>query len=139
MVGSYRVALRQVNENEFKHVGRLDLQESDWKQLVDVTSYTPITVKTLDRLMSTLIRSDRFDGVRMRARDLREHYGESWLLCRGHDLTQLLSLKLSDFCRRRIHQKDIERSLRLACTNESLDKTPFGKRLRMSVRSAVKF
>ncbi len=69
MVGSYRVALRQVNENEFKHVGRLDLQESDWRQLVDVKTHTAITVTALDSLMRTLIRGDRYNDVRMRARD----------------------------------------------------------------------
>ena len=78
------------------------------------------------------------------AQKLRERFKNNvWLLCRGHDLTELLSIYVSysneypvHSRRRRLFEKesvrrvDIEDALILAAEESEIAKTPSGKNIR---------
>ena len=72
-----------------------ELSDSDWEAIVDLDTGR-VDHAGLERVMMGKVRNvEKYRDVRARARDFRMDYGGGWLLCRGHDMTQLLSLRLS--------------------------------------------
>lgn len=68
------------------------------------------------------VRSD----VQSCAVALHDRYGTGWALCRGHDLTSMLAMHLSDVTSRRVSVIEVEQSLKLAYEESMLRGAVFG-------------
>jgi len=89
----------------------------------------------VDALVNSLQRSSRSTGYAMEevitiAHRLRGEFESGWQLCRGHDLTEILSRHLSHTLGRRVRRKEVEEDLRMACELDTLYQTGFGNRLK---------
>lgn len=89
----------------------------------------------VDALVNSLLRSSRSTGYAMEevitiAYRLLEEFESGWQLCRGHDLTEILSRHLSNQLNRRVQRKEVEEDLRMACELDTLYQTGFGNRLK---------
>jgi len=63
------------------------------------------------------------------ATKLTKKYAVGWQLCRGHDLTEMLALHVSNIVGRKVSVREIEEDLRMACELEMINATRFGSRL----------
>jgi len=89
----------------------------------------------IEALAESLLRSSRTASVAMEevvdnARSLLLKFDSGWQLCRGHDLTEMLGLHLTDQLNRRVSAREVEEDLRMACELETLFQTRFGRRLQ---------
>jgi len=69
------------------------------------------------------------DEVISNATKLAKKYAVGWQLCRGHDLTQMLAMHVSNLIHRDVSVREIEEDLRMACELEMINATRFGSRL----------
>jgi hypothetical protein len=89
----------------------------------------------IDAVADALLRSSRLSFSAMEevigiARELLVKFDSGWQLCRGHDLTKLLAIYLTDRLGRNVSAREVEEDLRMACELETLYQTRFGKRLQ---------
>jgi hypothetical protein len=89
----------------------------------------------IEALTQSLLRSSRTSRYAMEevvdmARNLLVQYDAGWQLCRGHDLTEMLGIYLTDRLGRPVSTREVERDLRMACELQTLYQTRFGKRLQ---------
>jgi hypothetical protein len=89
----------------------------------------------INALAKSLLRSSRtsleaMEEVVETARHLLSKFDSGWQLCRGHDLTEMLGMYLTDRFGRRVSAREVERDLRMACELKTLYQTRFGKRLQ---------
>ena len=87
-----------------------------------------------EKLSSLLRRGSNFSGygieeVISNATKLSNKYATGWQLCRGHDLTEMLALHVSNLVKRNVTVREIEEDLRMACELEMINSTRFGARL----------
>ena len=69
------------------------------------------------------------------ATKLTKKYPVGWQLCRGHDLTEMLALHVSNIVGRKVSVREIEEDLRMACELEMINATRFGSlKLRIEKR-----
>jgi hypothetical protein len=64
------------------------------------------------------------------ARNLLSKFDSGWQLCRGHDLTEIVGIYLTDLLGRKVSAREVEEDLRMACELETLYQTRFGRRLQ---------
>ena len=90
-----------------------------------------VDIKSLERslLRSTRTTTTAMEDVVERAYIYRKEYDTGWELCRGHDLTEILSQHLSKKFNNVITREKIEEYLCLSCDSAILKETCFGKRL----------
>lgn len=89
----------------------------------------------IDALSQSLLKSSRtsrlaMEGVVDIARNLISKFDSGWQLCRGHDLTEMLGMYLTDRLGRKVSAREVEEDLRMACELNTLYQTRFGKRLQ---------
>ncbi len=89
----------------------------------------------IEALTQSLLRSSRTSLYAMEevvdmAHNLLVQYDAGWQLCRGHDLTEMLGIYLTDRLGRPVSSQEVERDLRMACELQTLYQTRFGKRLQ---------
>jgi len=89
----------------------------------------------IDALAKSLLRSSRTTYAAMEevceiAHKLLLQFDSGWQLCRGHDLTFMLSGYLTGLLKRNVSAREVEEDLRMACELETLYQTRFGMRLR---------
>ena len=87
-----------------------------------------------EKLSSLLRRGSNLSGygieeVISNATKLSNKYSTGWQLCRGHDLTEMLALHVSNIVKRNVTVREIEEDLRMACELEMINSTRFGARL----------
>ena len=68
------------------------------------------------------------DWMLSRAAQLLQEFGQGWSLCRGHDLSKLLSLHLNALGRQNLSQADVESLLRAGFEAAMVRETQFGQR-----------
>jgi hypothetical protein len=128
-VGAFRAAVMRIFTEQRKIQGVGELSDSDWEAIVDLDTGR-VDHAGLERVMMGKVRNvEKYRDVQSRARDFRMDYGGGWLLCRGHDMTQLLSLRLSRLRGRHISQKDVESMLLNRFNGDVFKETAFGERL----------
>lgn len=89
----------------------------------------------VDAVADALLKSSRLSLSAMEevvaiARELLLKFDSGWQLCRGHDLTKILGIYLTDCLGRNVSAREVEEDLRMACELETLHQTRFGKRLQ---------
>lgn len=89
----------------------------------------------VEALAKILLRSSRLTREAMQevvdiARSLLIKFDSGWQLCRGHDMTFMLGIYLTERLGRNVSAREVEEDLRMACELETLYQTHFGKRLR---------
>ena len=88
----------------------------------------------VEALAQSLLKSSRTSRTAMEevvdiAHKLLLEFDSGWQLCRGHDLTELLGIYLTDQIGRNVSAREVEADLRMACELKTLYQTRFGKRL----------
>jgi len=78
---------------------------------------------------SSSLKGYAIEEIISKASHLELKYAAGWQLCRGHDLTTLLALHVTNIVERRVSPREIEEDLRMACELEMLSQTRFGARL----------
>lgn len=78
---------------------------------------------------SSSLKGYAIEEMISKASQLELKYTAGWQLCRGHDLTELLALHVTNIVERRVSSREIEEDLRMACELEMLSNTRFGSRL----------
>jgi hypothetical protein len=89
----------------------------------------------VDAVADALLKSSRLSLSAMEevvaiAGELLLKFDSGWQLCRGHDLTKILGIYLTDCLGRNVSAREVEEDLRMACELETLHQTRFGKRLQ---------
>jgi hypothetical protein len=129
-VGAFRAAVMSVfaERRVIQPIG--ELSDEEWTVFVEARTGT-LDRPSLESVMQSRVRNVlTFPEVRQRARDYEATWGSGWLLCRGHDLTQLLAIRLSNLCGRLIEAVEVEAMLRNAYAGKLDEETAFGRRLR---------
>lgn len=130
-VGAFRAAVKKLYAEHRAIQGIGDLSEDEWTTFVDLAT-GEINREQLDAVMHTKVENIlTFPDVRQRARDYELEWGHGWLLCRGHDMTRLLALRLSKLRGRPLEQKEVERSLLKAYDGRLAAETAFGRHLQL--------
>lgn len=129
-VGAYRAAVMSVFAEHRPIQGIGELSDSEWQAFVDMQT-GEVDQLRLDAIMQTRVRNIlMFPEIRQRARDSHSSWGAGWLLCRGHDLTRLLALRLSHLRGRIIDATEVEARLLNAYDGRIAVDTAFGRRLQ---------
>jgi hypothetical protein len=129
-LGAFRAAVMDIF-NDFGAVqGIGELEPSEWTKVVDAGS-GEIDRQALEGIIQSRIRNRlKYPDVRQRARDFEISEGAGWLLCRGHDMTEILALRLSRVIGRLITRDDIEKVLCGNYRGDLLSETAFGAKLQ---------
>lgn len=128
-VGSYRAAVMDLYMETKAAQGIGELDEEEWSQFVDPVTGAVSRDRLEEVIRAKVLNESKFREVRQRSRDFYDNHGAGWLLCRGHDMTELLAMRLSFLRGREIQRQEVERLLRDAYTENLLKKTAFGRRL----------
>ena len=128
-VGAFRAAVMSIFAEQRRIQGIGELLNSDWEVIVDLDTGHVIR-EGLEQVMTSRVKNvEKYIDVQARARDFRMNYGHGWLLCRGHDMTQLLALRLSRLSGREISQRAVETMLSDRFNGDVFKETAFGQRL----------
>jgi hypothetical protein len=129
-VGAYRAAVMDFNRRGVRIPGIGHVTDEEWLQFVDVRSGA-FSRERFDRFMATRISLEKERGpIQTCARDFENNLRDTWLLSRGHDMTQLLSIAFSALTPRRVSVAEVESKLRVAFESSMLEETAFGRQLR---------
>jgi hypothetical protein len=128
-VGAFRAAVMAVFK-DFKSIqGIGELTGDEWAAVVDADeggiNRAALEGVVLSRVQNRL----KYPDVRQRAGDFEMNDGGGWLLCRGHDMTEILALRFSRLTGGRMTRLDVEK---LLCSNyrgDLLSETAFGAKL----------
>jgi hypothetical protein len=130
-VGAFRAAVKKIYADRRSIQGIGELSEDDWAAFVDLVT-GEIDHERLDAVIHTKVENTlKFPEVRQRARDYALEWGHGWLLCRGHDMTRLLALRLSRLRGRPIEQREVERTLLKVYDGRLVTETAFGRQLKI--------
>lgn len=130
-VGAFRAAVMSLFAEQRAVQGVGELADTDWQTFVNLDTGA-VDKARLDALMQTKIRNVlKYPDIKQRARDFEDTWGSGWLLCRGHDLTHLLTLRLSHLCGRTLRVDEIEALLRDAYRGRLDNETAFGRKLKL--------
>jgi hypothetical protein len=129
-VGAYRAAVMDFNRRGIRVSGISSIDDGEWRRFVDVRKAT-FSRELLDRFMATCIfPENERASIKTCAADLENDLHDTWLLSRGHDMTQLLAMSFSDLATRGVSPTEVESKLRIAFEGSMLDDTAFGRQLR---------
>jgi len=128
-VGAFRAAVMHLFEERGSIQGIGELTSDEWAAVVDAEDGT-VNRDTLEDIVQSRVRNVlKYPDVRQRASDFARDEGSGWLLCRGHDMTEILALRFSHLTGQRMTRIDVEK---LLCSNfrgNLLAETAFGARL----------
>jgi len=129
-VGAYRAAVMDFNYRRVRVAGIGHVSDDEWLQFVDVSKGV-FSRERLDQFMSSRISPENQRGpIRTCARDFENNLRDTWLLSRGHDMTQLLAIAFSSLTPRRVSTAEVESKLRIAFEGSMLKDTAFGRQLQ---------
>jgi hypothetical protein len=126
VLGAFRAAVMSVFEDcgAIQSIG--ELSADDWAVIVDGKS-GEIDRQSLESVIQSRVRNTlKYPDVRRRASDFEMSYGSGWLLCRGHDMTEILALRFSCLTGRRITRSAVEKVLCENYRGDLLRETAFG-------------
>jgi hypothetical protein len=131
-IGSYRAAVMEhgrVNDR----VGPLarfgDCWSTEWHEFVDARAMQ-CDEAALEQVMRRYIKpEDKFATIRQTAADFAGRCRSGWLLCRGHDMSRLLTMHFNATGASIGGPADVERALRMSFDREMLEQTAFGRKL----------
>lgn len=129
-VGAYRAAVKSIfsERRSIQSIGELAADE--WAAVVDLDT-GELNRSALERQMHAKVQNvEKFPDVKLRARDLWLAHGHGWLLCRGHDMTALLALRLSRIIGAFISRANVEGALYDSHPGNLLTETAFGPKLK---------
>ena len=130
LVGAFRASAMEAYHAGERFIGIGDIADHDWQQFVCFADGT-VDTDALKSFMAARIKpSWRADAICTRSQEFLDTFGQGWLLCRGHDLTQLLASRFSAIVGRAISRSEIESKLRLGFDKSMLTGIAFGKHLR---------
>jgi hypothetical protein len=128
-VGSFRAAVMSVFDEGRSIQGIGDLEHHEWCLIIDVAS-GDVNRARLEQIIHQRIKHiSNFAEVKQRASDFRLSDGDGWLLCRGHDMTEMLALRLTHIAGRSITRRQIEESLYETSYSDLLKETTLGASL----------
>ena len=125
-IGSVRVVNQKIwNQTGYAPIGA-NFQ-------IDEFFFDSINIElNIDYLSEFLLRGSKgydVENLINSANKLLDKNTNGWQLCRGHDLSVMLGMHLSNLIGRRVSQREIEEDLRLACELEIIGATRFGSKL----------
>lgn len=128
-VGAYRAAVMSFFAEKKSIQGIGEVSDAEWESFVDLESGA-LDPGQLERFVGTRVRNAmKFPLIKAMAADCLRNAGHGWLLCRGHDMTQLLALRLSAITRRPLDRRSVERQLLSSFKGNLLKDTAFGREL----------
>lgn len=133
-VGSFRAAVMSIfaEGRPVQPIG--DVTPDEWSEMLD-TATGLVDHGRLEQFVGNRIMNiARFAEVKRRAADYRLSDGEGWLLCRGHDMTQMLAMRLGHFAGRPITRRDVEDVLYCSDCGTIFQETTFGTALQNFLR-----
>ena len=128
-IGAFRAAVMSVFDEcgAIQSIGKLTGDE--WGAIIDPRS-GEIDHEALERFIKSRVKNElRFPDVQRRAVDYKTNYGDGWLLCRGHDMTEILALRISQVIGRPITRRDVEKALCENYRGNLLKETAFGAKV----------
>lgn len=128
-VGAYRAA-RELHYYAGVRMGKIgDLERSTWNRFCNLDELE-LNQRRLQHCIEERIASPlHFRNLKKGADAILSEHGAGWLLCRGHDITELLAAHFSNLLPRRVERPEVERSLRLAFEKTMLPDVAFGRAL----------
>lgn len=128
-VGAFRAAVMDVFEDRGSIQGIGELTGDEWAAVVDAETGA-VNRQALDDVVQSRVRNVlKYPDVRQRASNFERNEGNGWLLCRGHDMTDILALRFSRLTGKQMTRVDVEK---LLCSNyrgDLLTETAFGGKL----------
>lgn len=123
-VGEKKTIIDGLNLIEFCEISRFSFNVSDFK----------------DRLKQYSPRKLDLDEFYDKVDELNSSIQPKWFFSRGHDITEILSLYLTEKIGKNIHPKSIELNLRLAANIQTFKKSTVGEQLvNLTTRDGLKF
>jgi hypothetical protein len=131
-IGSYRAAVME-HVRAGDRVASLasfgECWSTDWQRFLDARAMT-CDEGALERVMQEHITpADKFSAVRQTAADFASRCCSGWLLCRGHDMSRLLTMHFNAMGAPIGGPADVERALRMSFDRQMLERTAFGRKL----------
>jgi hypothetical protein len=128
-VGAFRAAVMDVFEDRGSIQGIGELTGDEWAAVVDAETGA-VNRQALEDVVQSRVRNVlKYPDVRQRASDFETNEGGGWLLCRGHDMTEILALRFSRLTGRHMTRADVEKVLCSNYRGDLLTETAFGAKL----------
>jgi hypothetical protein len=128
-VGAFRAAVMDVFEDSGSIQPIGELTGDEWAKVVSVQTGA-IDRQALEDVVKSRVRNVlTYPDVRQRASDFERNDGAGWLLCRGHDMTEILALRFSWLTSRHMTRRDVEKLLCNSYRGNPLNETAFGAKL----------
>ena len=128
-VGAFRAAVMDVFEDCGSIQGIGELTGDEWSTVVNADTGALDRQALEDVVKSRVQNVLTYPDVRQRANDFETNEGTGWLLCRGHDMTEILALRFSRLTGGHVTRADVEKVLCSDYRGNLLTETAFGAKL----------
>lgn len=131
-IGSYRAAVMEHGGAgdrvaPLKQFG--ECWSTEWHRFVDAREMK-CNEGSLETVMRQYVRpEEKFAVVRQTAADFASRCRNGWLLCRGHDMSRLLTMHFNATGASIGGPAEVERALRMSFDRQMLERTAFGRKL----------